>query len=286
MAARWLYALLPRSVLAALVWLLATATLTFAAEQQLVPAASPPAAAAAPDPNVLLVPDVRRQAYVFAKSILEDAGFAWRVDGTVKGYAANLVASQQPAPGTRVIDTGAPVVVLRLSLNRQYPQRGAPENASPYTGTRLALADLAVTSKPKAPIRVAPKAKPTKPKPAAKPAGKRPAKRAAPVKRRQPAFVVPGAPKEPIDEISLPARAMALARWLGDHRRPARGDVRHWVYQHAWIVTGAKFGWSGGAEALRILIGVHERVQNLWGIGARSEATARRALAYVEAQSR
>jgi hypothetical protein len=283
MAARWLYALLPRSVLAALVWLLATATLTFAAEQQLAPAASAPAAAAPADPNVLRVPDVRGQAYVFAKSILEDAGFAWRVNGTVKGYAANLVASQHPAPGTRLIDTGAPLVVLRLSLNKQYPQRGAPEDASPYAGTRLALADLAVTSTRKAPpIAAAPKAKPTKPKPAAK----RPAKRGAPVKRRQPAFVVPGAPKEPLDEISLPARARALARWLDDHRRPARGDVRHWVYQHAWIVTGAKFGWSGGPEALRILIGVHERAQRLWGIGARSEATARRALAYVEAQSR
>ena len=38
-----------------------------------------------------LVPDVRDQAYVFAKTSLEEAGFAWRVTGGVQGYAANKV---------------------------------------------------------------------------------------------------------------------------------------------------------------------------------------------------
>jgi len=65
-------------------------------------------------------PDVERQVYVFAKGILQDAGFAWQVEGSVRGYAANTVAIQQPAPGTRVRDTGAPLVVLRLVANAHY----------------------------------------------------------------------------------------------------------------------------------------------------------------------
>jgi hypothetical protein len=42
----------------------------------------------------LLVPDVRGLPLVFAKGVLEDAGFAWKIDGKVKGYAVNLVAGQ------------------------------------------------------------------------------------------------------------------------------------------------------------------------------------------------
>ena len=106
MASR-LAALLPRFIVLAIIGLLATATFTFAAEKQITsaPVAQPAPAA----PPVLVVPDVERQAYVFAKGILQDAGFAWKVEGPVRGYAANTVAVQQPAPGTRVRDTGAPL---------------------------------------------------------------------------------------------------------------------------------------------------------------------------------
>ena len=55
---------------------------------------------AAPTPPIA-VPDVEDQAFVFAKGALEDAGFAWRVVGSVHGYAANTVVSQSPAAGTR-----------------------------------------------------------------------------------------------------------------------------------------------------------------------------------------
>jgi hypothetical protein len=97
---------------------------------------------------------------------------------------------------------------------------------------------------------------------------------------------VPGAPKEPLDEITLPARARRLDAWLTSARGPTAPNQRHWLYQHAWIVTGAKFGWWHGAEALHVLIRVDRRVESLWGIGYRSEAAARGALAAVEARAR
>jgi hypothetical protein len=103
--------------------------------------------------------------------------------------------------------------------------------------------------------------------------------------RRPPAFHVPRAPKEPLDEITLPARARRLEAWLAPGRSPSAVNLHHWLYQHAWIVTGARFGWWHGAEALRVLIRVDRRVESRWRIGYRSEAAARRALADVEARA-
>ena len=97
---------------------------------------------------------------------------------------------------------------------------------------------------------------------------------------------VEGAPKEPLDEIPLPARARRLEAWLTRGRGPTAANDRHWLYQHAWIVTGARFGWWHGAEALRILIRVDRRAESQWGIGYRSEAVARGALAAVEARAK
>src|SRR3954463_16609003 len=121
MAAR-LTALLPRFLALTVIWLLGAATYTLAADT--VPIAKhEKKAEAVAKPHVLTVPDVRKKAYVFAKGILQDAGFAWPdgtppgggfaggVDGTVKGFSANTVTVQRPAPGTKVIDNGAPLVV-------------------------------------------------------------------------------------------------------------------------------------------------------------------------------
>jgi hypothetical protein len=283
-----LAAFVPRFVLLPALALLATATLAFAADRTIAP--SPPApkadAAQSSEPAALVVPDVRGQAYVFAKGTLEDAGFAWRVRGAVQGYAANSVATQDPAPGMRVVDTGAPLVFLVLKRNTSYRQQGTPENQSPYTATELRLADApAPVAKPKPVVRPRPKpaAKP-KPKPAAKP------KRKAAVKPRRtahraPDFVVRGAPKEPLDEMPLTARARLLARWAEAHPKRTRANVRHWLYQHTWIVTGARFGWWHGAQALRTLIDVDRRVQRNWGIGSKSLRQARRALARIETRS-
>jgi len=119
--------------------------------------------------------------------------------------------------------------------------------------------------------------------------GSRPATvvRSEPLRSPRPAaFHKPGAPTEPLDEIALPIRARRLDAWLTPGRGPTPANQRHWLYQHAWIVTGASFGWWHGAEALRLLIGVDRRVESQWGIGHRSEAAARRALASVEARTK
>jgi hypothetical protein len=277
-----LAALLPRAVVVALVWVLATAAFTFAADTTIIGPSSATSNSVPAKAPELTVPSVTGQAYVFAKGILEDGGFAWRVSGSVRGYASNRVMAQTPAAGTRVVDTGAPMIVLRL-VKGPYAEQGRPADASSYLGTKIKLAKLAAATVPVAPVTkpaVKPAAKPlvkpvvkpkSKPKPTSKPAAK---------SKRPPAFSVPGAPREPLDEITLPARALRLEAWLGE-RPKTSANVQNWLYQHAWIVTGAKFGWWHGAQALQILIRVDERVQRQWGLGSKSEAVARATVAKV-----
>ncbi len=101
--------------------------------------ASAHATSATPRPRVLVVPDVRGQPYVIAKGLLEDAGFAWRVRGPVRGFAANHVASQWPRGGRRVYDTGSPRIELRLSSAGRNAERGRPEQRSPFRATSIWL---------------------------------------------------------------------------------------------------------------------------------------------------
>jgi len=274
-----------------LVWLFATGTMTYAAGEKLATPAKAPASVATPRPT-LIVPDIRGQAFVFAKGILEDGGFGWHVTGSVQGYATNVVVSQQPAAGTRVEDTGAPT--LRLTMRRgTYPQDGTPENTSPYAGTSVVLPRRASAPAKKPAVR---KTTVSRPKVKAKPAVKRVrraqpkrkvAKRKLAVTRSRPAaFVVAGARKEPLNEVPLTVRARNLETWLAPGRKPTNANVRYWLYQHAWVVAGAKFGWWHGAQALQTLIRVDQRVEARWGIGFRSESVARAALAQVEAKSR
>jgi hypothetical protein len=281
-----LFARAPRlAVLVAVaVALLATAGLTFAATSTLTasPTTSPETTSELPP---LVVPDVRHQAYVFAKGMLEQGGFAWRVEGSVRGYSANLVASQTPAPGSKLAANGAPTIVLHLQRNSSYAQQGTPEDKSPYAGVaarKFGVAAPAAKTQGKPKI-AAPKAKPTKTIAAAKKT-KVAAKKSA--STRTPAFVVAGAPKEPLDEMTLSARATKLNAWVSAHPKRTPAAVDHWLYQHNWIVSGAKFGWSHGAESLRALVAVDERVQKLWGVGKDSEAVARKALVDVKASSR
>jgi hypothetical protein len=272
------------------VWLLATAALTYAAARRV---ATPPirattTTATAPAPaKTLIVPDVRRQAYVFAEGTLGDAGFGWRVTGRTRGFAANTVVAQTPAPGTRVIDTGNPTIVLALTQGKGTKEVGIAENSSPTAGTALRLADLAaaaVAAAPKQAVRrVATTVKKQTKRVVKKVARKAPAHRRP--QQRPPAFVVPGARREPLDEIPLTARAQMLVHWVNGHPTPSDANVRYWLYQHAWIVAGARLGWWHGNAALKTLVGVDNRVWDLWGIGARSEQLARNALAEVEARS-
>jgi len=275
-----------------LVWLFATGTLTYAAGSKLTTPAKVPAAVTTPRPT-LLVPDIRGQAFVFAKGILEDGGFGWRVTGSVQGYATNVVATQQPDPGTHVVDTGAPMLMLTMR-HGMYPQDGMPENTSPYAGTSILLPKRSSAAVQKPAARRAA----TRPKIAAKPAVKHARRPVAKQKRtaakqkhtatrsRPPAFVVRGAPKEPLNEIPLTTRAKRLSAWLTPSRAPTAANQRYWLFQHAWIVTGARFGWWHGATALRLLIDVDRRVESQWGIGRRSESVARGALTEAEAKAK
>jgi PASTA domain len=284
--------LVPRIAVVAVVWVLASGTLTYAAERHLYAhvAAKTPATTVKP---ALVVPDIHGQAFVFAKGILEDDGFAWHVTGRVHGYPTNLVASQSPVAGTRVVDTGAPTIVLTLAKGR-YADTGTPEDNAPYVGTatRLATAINAPTKKPAtgkvalAPPKVAKAKQTTHTAVAPKKKAHKAHTTAVKPTVRPAAFHVAGAPKEPLDEISLPARARRLSAWLTSSRRPTAANQRHWLYQHAWIVTGATFGWWHGAAALRVLIRVDRRIESQWGIGHRSETVARNALAAVEARAR
>ena len=238
--------------------------------------AAVPKGAPAPVPvATVVVPDVTGQAFVFAKGTLEDTGLAWKVVGSVHGYAANKVLTQTPTAGTKLKDTGAPTITLKLERT-SYAEQGEPEDVSPYFGTSVVPIGL-----PKTTPAVAPK-----PKPAAAP---KPAKTTTPkpaaAATRAPDFTVAGAPAEPQKEMPLPQRAHLLAGWISSHTKtPA--NVRHFLYQNSWIVTGAKFGWWHGAEALKELIAADRLAQQRWGIGQKSELVARAALAEVEARSK
>lgn len=270
-----LASLLPRFVALPLVALLGTATLTFAANSQLTSPAAPAQPEAASLPSVLVVPDVRRQAFVFAKGTLEDSGFSWKVKGSVQGFAANIVSGQSPEPGTRVVDTGSPTIQVTLAANSRYKQEGSPENAAPYPGSAIKVAGAATPAEVPAPA-VEPAAPAAKPKPAATPK--------AAGSKRPPAFAVPGGKAEPLDEMPLPDRARALGRYVAS-RPPTSASVNYFLYQHAWIVTGAELGWWRGAEALELLVAVDRKAQQRWGYGAKSESFASAALDRVKAKS-
>jgi PASTA domain-containing protein len=294
-------ALLPRLAAIVLLGLALTATLTYAAGRN--PAATPALKAAAPKKAApLVVPDLRSQAFVFAKGSLEDAGFAWRVAGPVHGYASNTVVGQSPAPGSKVVDTGAPLVTLTLRRTSGYAETGEAQDTSPYAAT--AVRSVSALG-PAAPALTTPATTaaattttattttttttPAPVTPPAKPARKA-ATSAAPAARwpqhRPPAFSVAGARSEPLDEMPLPSRAQALRSWLEAHPRKTRANVAHWLYQNEWIVSGAKLGWWRGAEALRTLVSVDRRTQTLWGIGAKSALLAQSALGEVQSRSR
>jgi hypothetical protein len=144
-----------RLVILISIWLLGTATFSLAQDgtttspvqgDEVVTSGDPAQEAEqtgepAEETGPLVVPDVLQLPYVFAKGVLEDAGFAWKVKGKVEGYAVNVVVEQSAAPLTRVLDTGAPTIVLKLAANPAYPERGIPDSESPYKGTAVELED-------------------------------------------------------------------------------------------------------------------------------------------------
>ena len=263
---------LPRLAIVGIVLLLASATLAVGAAKKM--AATPQGAPAPVTTPTVTVPDIAGQAFVFAKGTLEDAGLAWKVAGSVHGYAANKVAKQSPSAGTKLRDTGAPTITVTLERT-SYPEQGEPEDVSPYFGTSVQPIGLPKTPAVPAPTPAVPAAKPATPAP----------KVAAKPTTRTPDFTVAGAPTEPQKEMPLPQRAHLLSAFIVSHAK-SRANVRHFLYQHSWIVTGAKFGWWHGAEALRELIAADRAAQQRWGLGRKSEHVARAALAKVGARSK
>ena len=118
---------LPRLTAVAAAGLLVSATISLAADKPT--AAKKPSHVSKPQ-QVMVVPDVSGQLFVFASGALEDDGFGWKVRGAVGGYPSNLVVSQSPKPGTHVLDTGEPTITLHLV--RKGAQLGQPQNRSPY----------------------------------------------------------------------------------------------------------------------------------------------------------
>src|SRR5437764_5739812 len=96
--ARPLAFLLRLGLLAAATALIGAATVS--ARSEPVRASALPGTAPA-QPKRVVVPDVRGQAYVFAKGILQDSGFAWHVAGRIHGYAGDVVTTKNPTAGTQ-----------------------------------------------------------------------------------------------------------------------------------------------------------------------------------------
>ena len=91
-----------------------------------IPLAATVTAANVPDVTEVLevvdaIPDVRGKPYVFAKGILQDAGFAWRVEGDVQGYAPNSVVAHEALGTVRFLagDARAAIEPALESLRRQ-----------------------------------------------------------------------------------------------------------------------------------------------------------------------
>jgi beta-lactam-binding protein with PASTA domain len=119
---------LPRVLVLATAILLVSATISLAADKPTT--ATTPKTHSKKQQQVMVVPSVTGQLFVFASGSLEDAGFGWKVRGAVGGYQSNMVVGQSPKAGTHVLDTGEPTITLRLE--RKGTQLGTPQNRSPY----------------------------------------------------------------------------------------------------------------------------------------------------------
>ena len=197
--------------------------------------------------------------------------------------------------GRRVVDNGAPVVIVTLRRSTEYAERGVPENVSPYDGTSVVL--LKRLARRAGPGRDGPRG------PRPPPLRLRP--RPQPLRPRRPLRLRPRHPRRPRSRRRSRPRT-AIARRTSPCRRPGRAQQRdpaaeraknlqrrvsgaqvesparsswgNWLYQHAWIVTGARFGWADGDVALQTLVQVDRSLYVRFGFGAKSEQVARSTL--------
>ena len=226
MAARFA-AIVPRMAVIGLVWLLATATLTYAAGELTTPAkvATTPAATPRPDSHRPATSATRRSSS--RRGFSRTAASAGESRAPCTATRQTLSRPSSPRPGTQVVDTGAPT--LKLTLRRgTYPQDGTAQNASPYAGTSILLPKRSsaaaqslslpsrrrrsrrrrARSEPRSLLSSAP-AGPSRsrsgrpPSPSSRPRGHA---------RRPSSFTAPR--KKPLDEIPLTTRAQRLSAWL------------------------------------------------------------------------
>ena len=216
------------------------------------PAAAPHRRAAV----TLAVPDVTGQAYVFAKGMLEDAGFAWRVAKGSNGYAGYRVVAQSPegrrrawsTPARRRSSSGSsrggrynaqgprarPGLALRrhrdpLPARHEQPAPSVPKATKPAVKPHAAkpTTHKAAATKPP-PSRS--RRPPPKKRAAAKPATRTPAfvarRRTARAARRDaavrpaPSCSLPGSPRTRADGVERPL--LALPARVDRDRRPLR----------------------------------------------------------------
>ena len=172
---------------------------------------------------------------------LEDAGFAWRVVGHVHGYAANIVATQYPLR-VRASSTRA----RRLSCSRSRRTGSYGRKARPRTRPRTSVRERELAGRrdagtPPSPRRQAEGRRSRKPrKRTVAQAAARPRSR-SPVRRRS-----------RWTRSRCPSARGASSRFVAKHpQADAAARRTTGCYQHAWIVTGAKFGWWRGAAGAR-----------------------------------
>ena len=248
-------------------------------------AATPrPAAEPDPTPEILVVPDVRRQAYVFAKGILQDAGFAWKVEGSVRRLRRQH--RRRPGPGARHPRRRQRRADRRVTLKpaARTHERGVPEN-SLRTAARQSccLSDGRPRRRPRPPRPRPPRRRKRRRRPPHRGRAPQPPPPAAPQPQAEengatasPTSSFPVLPKSPPTRsrcrsapsapgarrgrVASPAEEfvepLALPARVDRHRRPASAGR---------TATRRSASSSGSTAAAR-----------RWGFGARSERVARR----------
>ena len=295
---------LPRVALLVLVGLAATATLTYAAGQ--------PGSVDARVRDVTTAPQRRRSSSRTSATRPSSSprgrsrtpASPGASLGSVHGYAANIVVAQSPAAGHPRARHRRAAHHPDLEAERSLPAGRAGRGRLAVRGHRRSSPP---TSRPPSGLRI----RRTTAKPAVTKPQRRSATTATPAGRDDDArsrATTPPKPRrdeddlaaEPPGRVRRPRRAQGAARrdaahriarscsrtWLDAHPTKTNANVAHWLYQNAWIVTGAKFGWWHGAEALTTLIAVDRRAQQLWGIGSKSAQQAQSALSEVQSRSK
>ena len=127
--------LLLRLVVLTLVWVFATTSITLASDDSTatepLSTAPPPTQDPLEEATVLVVPDVRRQTYVFAKGFLEDAGFPWQAAGTIKVTRSNRVSMAESRAPLLRREHGRPRDVSQAFFFWGTPNEGFPRTTRP-----------------------------------------------------------------------------------------------------------------------------------------------------------